>query len=57
MVSFRIQNYSFILMSLSISQDSMTREAQAQAVTYATKDFLEGVTAVKEKRNPSFTGK
>ena len=37
-------------------QDSMKREAEAQAITYATKDFLEGVTAVKEKRNPLFTG-
>ena len=35
----------------------MQRESEAQAVTYATKDFLDGVTAIKEKRQPHFEGK
>ena len=35
----------------------MQRESEAQAITYATSDFLEGVTAIKEKREPNFTGK
>ena len=32
----------------------MKRESEAQAEAYATKDFLEGVTATKEKRTPTF---
>ena len=35
----------------------MKRESEAQAITYATKDFLDGVTAIKEKRSPVFQGK
>ena len=35
-------------------QEAMNRESEAQAETYATKDFLEGVTATKEKRAPTF---
>jgi len=37
-------------------EESMRREAESQAITYATQDFLEGVVAVKEKRKPNFTG-
>ena len=33
------------------------REALAQSICYPTQDLFEGVTAVKEKRAPSFTGK
>ena len=35
----------------------MERESEAQAITYATKDFFDGVTAIKEKMEPKFTGK
>ena len=35
----------------------MQRESEAQAITYATKDFLDGVTAIKEKTEPNFQGK
>ena len=35
----------------------MKRESEAQAITYATIDFLDGVTAIKEKRTPVFHGK
>jgi len=38
-------------------QDAMKRESEAQAITYATTDFLDGVTAIKEKRTPEFNGK
>jgi len=53
---------STCLQTLRMKQDegleeSMRREAEAQAITYATQDFLEGVVAVKEKRSPIFTGK
>lgn len=33
------------------------REATAQSICYPTSDLAEGVTAVKEKRTPLFTGK
>jgi enoyl-CoA hydratase/carnithine racemase len=36
--------------------EALQREALEQAVSYATKDFLEGVTAVQEKRQPCFEG-
>ena len=32
------------------------REAAAQAVCYPTADLREGVTALMERRKPSFTG-
>ena len=38
-------------------QDSIHREAEAQAATYKTLDLVEGVTALKEKREPKFIGK
>jgi len=38
-------------------EEAMKRESEAQAITYATKDFLDGVTAIKQKRTPVFQGK
>jgi hypothetical protein len=35
----------------------MQRESEAQAITYGTKDFFDGVTAIKEKTQPTFRGK
>ena len=34
---------------------ALWREADAQAQCYATADLMEGVNAVREKRNPEFT--
>jgi 1,4-dihydroxy-2-naphthoyl-CoA synthase len=51
----------FVLVTLNISprcrlQAALRREAEAQALTYATDDLCEGVLAVKQKRKPNFTG-
>jgi 1,4-dihydroxy-2-naphthoyl-CoA synthase len=38
-------------------QAALEREADAQAVTYATTDLKEGVLSIQQKRKPNFTGK
>jgi len=38
-------------------EESMRREAEAQAVCYPTQDLKEGVTALQDKRKPIFLGK
>ena len=35
---------------------ALQREAAAQALCYATKDYVEGLEAVAAKRKPNFTG-
>ena len=37
-------------------QESMKIDAQAQAITYKSKDFAEGLMALKEKRPGNFKG-
>lgn len=38
-------------------EDAIVREAHAQAMTFQTDDAREGISAVKAKRNPRFTGR
>lgn len=37
-------------------QAALQREASAQAICYATKDYVEGIEAIKAKRPPAFSG-
>jgi enoyl-CoA hydratase/carnithine racemase len=37
--------------------DAIVREADAQAMTFKTDDAREGISAVKAKREPRFTGR
>lgn len=46
----------FCTVYFCFEQESMRVESTAQAVTYATMDFLEGVVSIKEKRFPDFQG-
>ena len=39
----------------STLQEALLREAECQAVSYASTDFAEGVSAAREKRKPTFT--
>ena len=41
---------------MSSFQEAMKSDANYQAKTYNTRDLAEGVTALKEKRRPEFTG-
>ena len=52
---------SVALKTLRAAQDnsldlSLRREADAQAQSYASADYTEGLGAVRAKRKPSFTG-
>lgn len=46
---------SLRLASRSTLQEALAREADCQAISYASADFLEGVSAAREKRKPKFT--
>jgi enoyl-CoA hydratase/carnithine racemase len=37
--------------------DAVVREAEAQAVTFKSSDAREGITAIREKREPKFSGR
>jgi 1,4-dihydroxy-2-naphthoyl-CoA synthase len=51
-----ISQYAYFNL-IAFLQAAMKLDANAQAITYATEDLAEGVKALQEKRQPTFTGK